>query len=301
MDRRKKAVILFPGQGSIKGARDLDILKTSYARELDKKASVIFGYSLIEKIVSADEKDFSKTTFAQPAGFFLGLLSYVILKEEKDLYFVAACGHSLGELTALTASGFFDIQTGFLLVQQRARLMEACCRRELTGMLAVIGDNPLSLSEISEKFGVYLANINSKKQVVFAGLVENLKNFREEVQKIGYKTVYLPVEGAFHTSFMDEASTKFRLFLSNQKIGYGTFPVISNVDGEPYTKENLVKKLSTQISSPVRFTDCLENASKYNPEYWIEAFPGNVLLKFLPEEFKGEKIPFRNLEDIDKL
>lgn len=301
MKERKRIVLLFPGQGSLKNKVETDLIETQYAMEIDKKASSVMGFSMIEKIKNAKEDDFSKTAFAQPATFFLSLLSYIILKEESDVFVVGAAGHSLGELTALTASGFFEIQTGFQLVLHRAKFMESCCRKELSSMIAVIGDNPLKLASLAGNFGVYLANINSSQQVVFAGPIEELKNFKEMVQDLGYKPIYLNVEGAFHTPLMEEASINFKLVLRKQKIGYNSFPVISNFDGKPYNRNNLVEKLSRQISSPVRWVDCIETLSFYNPDCWVETFPGNVLLKMLPHEIPGERIAIRSLSDIKKL
>ncbi|MCX7832350.1 MAG: ACP S-malonyltransferase [Actinobacteria bacterium] len=301
MKERKRIVLLFPGQGTLKKGTGADLLETKYAIELDRKASSVIGFSLIEKIMQATEDDYSRTVFVQPATFFLSLLSYIILKEESEVFVVGAAGHSLGELTALTASGFFEIQTGFQLVLHRAKFMESCCRKELSSMVAVIGDNPLSLSSIAGYYGVYLANINSNQQVVFAGPVEGLKHFKDRVQELGYRAIYLNVEGAFHTPLMDEASTNFRLFLKKQKIGYNSFPVISNFDGKPYDRNNLIEKLSRQISSPVRWVDCIETLSFFDPDCWVETFPGNVLLRMLPPEIPGERIAIRSLSDIEKL
>lgn len=300
MERRKKVVFLFPGQGSLKDAKNSELLKTTYAVELDKKAQAVIGESIIEKILEASEEDYSKTVFSQPATFFLGLLSYLIAKEEKEIYVVAAAGHSLGELVALTASGFFDISTAFYLVAQRARLMEMCCKKELSSMLAVIGSNPASLASLSGSYGVYPANFNSKNQVVFAGTLENLNRFKEEVQRIGYRTVYLKVEGAFHSPLMDYASHQFGITLKKQRIGFGTFPVIANIDAKPYTREDLVEKLSRQISSPVRWVDVIDRLTNYMPDIWVEAYPGNVLLKLLPDDVKGKRIAIRSLEDFER-
>lgn len=270
-------VLLFPGQGSLRDLASADILKTTYAYELDRKAQAYLGESILKAIQNSSESSFRKTSFAQPVTFFLGLLTYLILKEELDVYFAGASGHSLGELTALTSSGFFDIKTGFFLVGQRARLMEICVRETPSEMVAVIGEHPEALAEISVNYGVFPANFNGSHQVVYGGPIEGIEIFKDEARRLGYRVVPLPVQGAFHTKYMEYAATEFKKVLESQKIGNGAFPVISNVDGMPYSNENLVDKLSRQISSPVLWTECLKCLNNLKPEVWIEVFPGTVL------------------------
>jgi [acyl-carrier-protein] S-malonyltransferase len=299
--QRKQLVLLFPGQGSIKDVRDIDFLNTKYALELDSKAQSVLGESIIEKIKNSTNSDWTKTSFVQPATFFLSLLSFYVLKEEVDVYVLAAAGHSLGELTALTASGFFDVKTAFRLVAKRGLLMEQCCRKYLTGMLAVVGENPYLLFEIATKIDVFVANLNSPTQVVFAGELEKLKYFAETVKDLGYKTIYLKVQGAFHTPYMQEAAEAFQEELLKYEINSGSFPVYANIDASVYTIDDAREKLSNQIASVVRWTEIIEKLRKLNPQYWVEAFPGTVLLKMLPPELPGEKIGLKTLKDIYNL
>lgn len=298
---RNRIVILFPGQGSFVKGKNYEILNTPYARELDGKAKEVLGESLIEKIRNISDEDLRRTAVMQPVIFFLGLLTFLILKEEGGLFFVGAAGHSLGEVTALTASGFFSVKDGFSLVMQRAGLMEKECRKHLTGMLAVIGSNPLKLSGIAGTYGVFPANINSENQVVFAGELENLNAFREEVQKSGYRSVFLKVEGAFHTPFMENASIRFRSALDKVKLNKGSFPVFSNVDGKEYNLENLKDNLARQISSPVRWIDCMDRLNSLRPDIWVEACPGNVLYKFIPEDHFGDIVRIEDIDSINNL
>jgi [acyl-carrier-protein] S-malonyltransferase len=299
--QRKRVVIVFPGQGSIRSLESVDILKSSYALELDAKAQNVLGTSILEMMRKASAEDLLKTSYSQPITFFLGLLSFMILKEEKGVYVVGAAGHSLGELTALTASGFFDIPTGFFIVSQRARAMEAACRKNLGSMLAVIGDSPLSLSRLAGRFGVYVANINSPNQVVYAGSIEALKAFREEVASLGYRAVYLKVEGAFHTPLMEQAASELKKAIRNVKVSRGAFPVVSNVDGIPYEENDVTEKLIRQIYSPVRWTDCVEYLDNLNPSIWIEAYPGNVLLKLLPDNIAGKRVGLKDLQSYEEI
>lgn len=299
--QRKRVVVIFPGQGSIKTKDNIDLLKSSFALELDAKAQNVLGTSVLKMIQDASPEDILRTSYAQPITFFMGLLSFMILKEEKGVYVVGAAGHSLGELTALTASGYFDIPTGFFIISQRARAMEAACRKNLGSMLAVIGESPLSLSRLAGKFGVYVANINSATQVVYAGSIESLKRFREEANSLGYKTIYLKVEGAFHTPLMEDAASEFKKAIQNVKVSKGSFPVISNVDGLPYEENNVIEKLVKQIYSPVRWTECIEYLDNLNPSVWIEAYPGNVLIKLLPENIEAKKIGIKDLSSYDEI
>lgn len=296
--RRKRIVVLFPGQGSIKEAKSIDFLDTSYARELDAKAKITLGESILEKILNSTHDDWSQTSFAQPAIFYLSLLSFFILKDKADIFVLAAAGHSLGELTALVASGFIDVKDGFKLAAKRGLLMEQCCRKTISGMLAVIGENPYLLQDLAAMHGVFLANLNSPTQAVFAGELERLKHFSKTARELGYRTVYLNVQGGFHSPMMAEAAEAFKDELHKYEVDSGSFPVISNVDALPYETESLKDKLAAQIVSQVRWKDVVNVLAGFQPDYWIEAFPGNVLLRMLPQEITGNRIAIKGIQDI---
>jgi len=299
--RRKRVVMLFPGQGSLKEIGKVDLLDTSYAHELDSKARSALGESILEKILNSSHKDWIRTSFVQPAIFYLGLLSFTILKDKADIFVLAAAGHSLGELTALVASGFIDVKNGFRLAAKRGLLMEQCCRKALSGMLAVIGENPYLLEDAAVKHGVFLANLNSPSQAVFSGELEKLKNFSQTAKELGYKTVYLNVQGGFHSPLMSDAAESFKEELLKYDVNYGSFPVISNVDGQPYETDKLREKLAIQIVSQVRWKDVVEVLASFNPDCWIAAFPGSVLLKMLPEKYPGDRIAIKSMQDIYRL
>lgn len=278
-----------------------ELLKTSKAKNLDTLFREINGFSIIDFLKEAASDELKKTTISQPLMFFLGLLSFEILKEEADIYVAGAGGHSLGEITALTAAGVFSYEDGFFLVNQRARFMDMACRKELTGMVAVIGDNPEGLSNIAAKYGVYAANFNSDSQVVYGGSLDGLNLFRDDVTRYGYRTVFLRVQGAFHTPYMEEASSQFHLVLSKIKINPPVFPVVSNVDGEIHDLKQLKEKLARQIDSPVRWKNCVETLSKLSPDFWVETCPGNLLIKMLPDSIPGQRLSLTSIHDFEKV
>lgn len=298
---RKKVVILFQGQGSQRPGMCEDLLKTSKARHLDTLFREVNGFSIIQFLKEAASDELNKTTITQPLMFFLGLLSYEVLTEESEVYVAGAGGHSLGEITALTAAGVFSYEDGFFLVNQRARFMDMACKKELTGMVAVIGDRPEKLSNIASKYGVYTANFNSETQVVFGGNLDSLNRFREEVTRYGYRTVFLRVQGAFHTPYMEEATSQFHLLLSKMKLNPPSFPVVSNVDGQIHDYKQIKEKLARQISSPVRWKDCVKTLQSFEPDYWIETCPGNLLIKLLPDSVPGKRLSVSSINDVVKV
>lgn len=301
MDKKRADVVfLFQGQGAQKRNICADFLNTLYAQNLDASAKEVLGYSILDVVRGESDEDLRKTTVAQPVMFFLGYLSYIMMIENFPLRIVAAGGHSLGEITALAAAKVFSFTEGLWIVSQRARFMESACKKHLGGMLAVIGESPEKLSSIASEEGVFAANFNSSNQVVYAGELKRLEKFREKILPLGYKSVFLSVEGAFHTPYMEEAANSFSSFIKRLSFGNPIFPVVSNVTGKFHTFDRLKDLLGLQISSPVRWTECMKTLMTKNPDLWVESCPGKILIKFLPEEAKGEKISLTGRESIEE-
>ncbi len=298
--RRINTVFLFQGQGAQERGICSDILSTLYANDLDASAKEVLGYSILEVITSGNSENLRKTTISQPVMFFLGYLSYKIMVENLPLRIIAAGGHSLGEITALAAAKVFSFSDGLWIVSQRARFMESSCRKNLGGMLAVIGENPEKLVSIASEEGVYAANFNSNEQVVYAGELKKLDKFRERILPLGYKSVFLKVEGAFHTPYMEEAASSFSSFIKRLSFSSPIFPVVSNVTGKFHTPDRIKDLLGLQISSPVRWTECVKTLMNENPELWVETCPGKILSRFIPSEATGKRISLTGNEALEE-
>ena len=300
-DRRVRVAFLFPGQGSQHPGMCSDLFGTVYAANLDAAAREVLGFSLIERIENARDEELMETALAQPALYFVGYLSYLLVVEKYNVVPVGAAGHSLGELTALAAARVFSFGDGLALVRERARLMDEACRETLGGMVAVIGDGVQSLVKLAPKHGVYPANFNASNQIVFAGELRRLDEFRAEAAQLGFRAVMLKVSGAFHSPYMEKASSGLAGVVGRMKLSRPAFPVMSNATGEDYQSKRLADLVALQVSSPVRWTGCLESLAERNPEIWVEACPGKTLLRMVPEEYGGRRIALRGRADYEEL
>lgn len=285
-----RVALLFPGQGAQAPGMCDDLLGTVYAASLDAAAREVLGYSLVARIREATEEELKETTLAQPALYFVGYLTYVLLTEKYDTVVVGAAGHSLGEITALAAARVFTFEDGLRLVAERAKAMEKACRERLGGMVAVIGDGAHAATGLAAKYGVYAANFNAENQIVFAGELKRLDEFRQALAGAGFRAVLLKVSGPFHSPYMEGASRELGGFVGRMRLARPAFPVMSNVTGEPYDPRRTADLIVRQVSSPVRWTNCVQALATRKPEVWVEACPGRTLTRLLPAGLEGERV-----------
>ena len=211
----KKIGVVFPGQGS----QYVGMGKKLYDRfdevkELFAAADKALGFSISQLVFNGPEEELRQTFNTQPA---LVLVSYAVwrmFQKETKLVPYLVSGHSLGEYTALLASGYFTLEDALKITRKRGLLMEESCPKGKGGMVALIGANmgkvqPV-LNEIShDEYVVVPANMNSAEQVVLSGDMGALKEAVEKLKGIGYKkTVFLNVSGPFHSPLMKKAAEK---------------------------------------------------------------------------------------------
>ena len=258
---------LFPGQGSQQvgmGAR----LAAAYrvARQTFEEADDLLGFPLSKLCFEGPEEVLTDTVNAQPALYVAGIAALRTLYEEldDDLFqpaFVA--GHSLGELTALTAAGAMSFPDGLKLVRRRGELMREAGQHSPGGMAAVLGlDTPLieaACAEARTATGgvVVVANDNCPGQVVIAGDEVTLQEAMSRLEQAGAKRVVrLPVSIAAHSPLMARAQAEFRRALEETPFHPPLIPIIGNTQARPLTSAEEVRaELSAQLTSPVRWTE----------------------------------------------
>jgi [acyl-carrier-protein] S-malonyltransferase len=193
---------------------------------------------------------------------------------------VAVAGHSLGELAALAIAGVYSPEAGLELVVERSRLMAVAAASSPGGMLAVIGLPAAQIGEaIQDIDQVWIANDNSAKQVVVSGAADAIGRAEESLTAAGARRVIpLKVAGAFHTPLMDSAQSSFADILGHTEFFDATIPVIQNTDPTPATDgDEIRRRLSTQIASPVRWTESMAALRAGETTALVEAGPGSVL------------------------
>ncbi|MBP0724877.1 ACP S-malonyltransferase [Bacillus sp. RG28] len=279
-----KTAFIFPGQGSQKVGMGQDLLEHfEDSKELFQNIDQTLGFSLTDIMFNGTDEDLTLTYNAQPAILATSIAFYEKIKQagiQPD--FVA--GHSLGEFSALVASGSLEFNEAVKLVNTRGKLMDKAVPVGKGAMTAVLFLSMDKVEEavkkaVSQGYEVGIANYNSPTQVVISGEAEAVKVASEFCKEAGAKRVIpLKVSGPFHSSLMEPASTDFRNELEKINVSDSKVPVITNVTSEPVTNASEIKELLVrQLFSPVKWTQSIEKLVEQGVDTFVEIGPGKVL------------------------
>ncbi|HBL23422.1 MAG TPA: [acyl-carrier-protein] S-malonyltransferase [Deltaproteobacteria bacterium] len=303
----KKTGIVFPGQGSqyIGMGRDL-YERFDYVRDMFDTADRVLGIPITDLCFNGPEDELRQTYNTQPSLLLVGYAVYEALRREAGIEPFLVAGHSLGEYTALLASGFFTFEEALTITRKRGLLMEEACPKGKGGMVALIGANmdkiaPI-LAEIShDDYVAVPANLNSAEQVVLSGNAEALKEAVERLKGTGYKkAVFLNVSGPFHSPLMQEAADRLKSELADLSHGDLSIPVVFNVDATPGNEKGTVDdKLYRQMFSPVLWEKCVRKMADEGVEIFIEAGPQKVLSNLVKRIVPG--VACVNVEKFDEI
>ena len=237
--------------------------------------------SLLKVIFEGPEEKLTSTAYCQPAIFTMSIATLEAFKASfqfKNYSVKFTAGHSLGEYAALYAAGVMNFPEALRLVQQRASCMEEATKENQGAMAAVIGFDVNQLRDICEQTGAQIANYNSREQIVITGHKQKVDAAIEAIKVAGgQKIIPLSVSGAFHSSLMASASSKFANDLNAIHFQRDIVPVLSNVTGEPHLMSNLRSNLANQITSSVQWVKCVEYIAMQGISQCIEIGPGRVL------------------------
>ncbi len=275
---------IFPGQGAqyIGMGRDL-YAAYPQSKEVFDKADKILGFPISRLCFEGPQDVLTQTQNCQPAIFTASIAALEVFKsratnhEPRIAKYTA--GLSLGEYSALVASGALSFEDGLRLVKKRAELMEAATKKYPGKMSAVLGLGREEVQEICLASGAEIANLNCPAQVVITGRVEAIEKAKQLAQQKGAKRVIdLEVSGAFHSSLMKEAAQELNQQLKDYNVQDATIPVISNVtaraqEKSPEIRENMVK----QLYSPVLWEDSVRYIAAGGVKTFYEIGPGNIL------------------------
>ena len=273
--------VLFPGQGSQEVGMGADLFER-HEGILGTESDTILGWSLREVCLDGPLERLTRTEHAQPALFALAYARWLDVVDVLEGRVQAAAGHSLGEYTALAASGMVDFQAALSVVAERGAAMAEAADAEPSGMAALIGASPDLAEQIatrrrSEGGRLSVANINAPGQVVVAGGAEDLDWLEGNARDLGVRrAIRLNVAGAFHSPFMEPATPRLRDALAGLTVGEGRFDVWSNVTAAPVAAADVVELLGRQVVSPVLFQQTLENMAATGIETFIHIGPGDV-------------------------
>lgn len=262
------------------------------SRSVFDKADNVLGFSLSKLCFEGSLEELTWTQNCQPAvltasiAAFKAFLSTPSSKLEAPNY---AAGLSLGEYSALVAAEALSFEDAVMLTRIRGQLMEEEARKRPGKMAAVIGLDADRVKELCQQAGVEAANLNCPGQIVVSGGTEEIKKAEALAQEIGAKRVIvLETSGAFHSSYMQEAASKFAKELEKINISKPKIPVISNVTARAeLSPEEIKENLTQQITSSVLWEDSMEFILSHGVRNFIEFGPGRVL-KGLMRKIKPE-------------
>lgn len=289
-----KVALLFPGQGAqvVGMGRDLGD-EYPIAADLMRQANAVLNRDLLSIMLNGPIEELTKTSNCQPALFVHGMACVAVLRElAGDFPIAAAAGLSLGELTAHCAAGTFDFSSGLKLVQRRGELMDEACAATVGAMAAMIGADETAVRQLAADEDVDVANINAPGQIVISGERAKVEAAIGVAKEYGIRrATMLNVAGAYHSRLMEIAYQKLGEALLEVQMQAPRFPVISNVTGaEVGTLPEIRRTLQDQVTSTVRWLDCMERLVALDCDLFIELGPGAVLAGLFKRTRKDAEI-----------
>jgi [acyl-carrier-protein] S-malonyltransferase len=294
----------FPGQGSQRPGMGRP-WRDHESWELVDEASDIAERDVGKLLCDADADELRDTRNAQLTTFVSSLMVLDAV-ERLGIEPSYCAGHSLGEYTALTATGALGFDDGVRLVAERAAAMHDAGLERPGTMAAVLGldDDQVEVACRRADADVWVANFNAPGQVVIAGSPDGVDAAATHAKALGAKKVMpLQVAGAFHTPFMTAARDRLRSALATADPRDTDVPVVSNVDALPHDRgADWASLLSAQLSSPVRWKHCLLTLADAGVTDFAELGPGAVLTGMAKRTVTDARtISVATPEDLDKL
>jgi [acyl-carrier-protein] S-malonyltransferase len=278
-----KVAYVFPGQGSQSTGMGWD-LYNSYpsAKEIFDEADASLGFPLSRLCFEGPDEELTKTHNVQPAILVVSIASLKALEEATIANFPSptfVAGHSLGEYTALVATGVLSLADAVLLVRERGRLMYEAGLKNPGGMLAVIGLDEETVKGISLHSGTEISNLNCPGQIVISGAIEALAKANELAKTRGARVLIpLKVSGAFHSALMEPIIAKFSKIVSGFEFNPPVVPIISNVNARPLIDIDQIKEeLVKQLRNCIRWQGSVEYMMHSGVTTFYEIGPGRVL------------------------
>ncbi|WP_031507316.1 ACP S-malonyltransferase [Streptomyces megasporus] len=284
-------VLVAPGQGAQTPGFLTPWLELPGVADRLREWSAAIDLDLVHYGTEADAEQIRDTAVAQPLLVAAGLVSArALLDGVREDALGAVAGHSVGELTAAAIGGVLTPEAAMALVRRRGLAMAEAAAVTETGMAAVLGGDPETVTAHLEKLGLTPANINGAGQIVAAGTVEQLAALAEEKPE-GVRAVRsLAVAGAFHTHHMAPAVSALEEAVQGVEANDPRVRYVSNRDGHVVADgAEVVRRLVHQVSNPVRWDLCMETFKELGVTALIEVCPGGTLTGLAKRALPGVK------------
>ena len=268
---------LFPGQGSQFVGMGKDLYESNKeAKKLFKESNKVLGFDITEVMFNGTPEELTKTDITQPSIFIHSYITFIV----KNLNNISAfAGHSLGEFSAVACSGSLSFEECLRLVLIRARAMQKACKNEDSTMAAILGLDDKDVDSICDDYNdVVPANYNSPGQIVISGSKIEILEACDSLKQHGAKTIPLKVGGGFHSKYMESAKIELESAVNDSKIRIPSAPIYQNFNAKPSSMpEEIKSNLINQLTSPVLWTQSVNNMISNNISTFIECGPGRVL------------------------
>jgi len=274
-----KAVV-FPGQGAqFPGMGKSLYEENPKAKVLFEQANSILGFRISDILFEGSEDELKQTNVTQPAIF---LHSVILAKTSSQFAPDMVAGHSLGEFSALVASGALEFEDGLRLVYQRALAMQEACEINPSSMAAILGLEDALVEKICSEISgevVVPANYNCPGQLVISGKTKGIEMACELLKAAGAKRALpLPVGGAFHSPLMEPAREKLQKAIESTQFKAPCCPIYQNVSTKAEREVETIKKnLIAQLTAPVKWTQSVQHMVADGASLFVECGPGKVL------------------------
>ena len=278
-----KHAYIFPGQGAQFSGMGKSIYESSArAKRIMEEADEVLGFKISEIMFHGSEEDLKKTNITQPAVFIHSIAAFYSLKDARP---EMVAGHSLGEFSALVANETLSFPETLKLVNIRAGAMQKACAVQPSTMAAILGLADSIVEDICKDVSdqdneiVVAANYNCPGQLVISGTIHGIQLACEKLKAAGAKrALVLPVGGAFHSPLMMPAKEELMEAINASRFSNPICPIYQNVTAKATSEPDLIKlNLISQLTGPVRWTQCVEAMIANGAGKFTECGPGKVL------------------------
>lgn len=296
-----RPIVLFSGQGSQKVGMGNDLDSSEVTRGVLECASDIFGFDVAQLLADGPQEKLDETLFAQPAIVTLSLALYRLMEERGSL--PAAClGFSLGQVSALYASGMLDLEQTFRFAKRRSEIMSEAALSTKGAMCALLGADEESVEALCEECAdgevLVPANFNCPGQIVISGTVDAIARAKATWESEKKRAMMLATSGAFHSPLMADAAQELKAYLDNVEFASPKIPLICNVDARPLAASEAAEHLSAHLISPVRFMQSVQMLEGAGAERFVEVGVGGVLIGLVKRINKStERTLIQSVED----
>ncbi len=305
------SAFIFPGQGSQAVGMGKDLAeKYPLAKATFDEADSILGFSLSEVMWMGPAEELNVTVNTQPALYVHSVAVWRTFSHlYPDVWPATVAGHSLGELSALTAAGSLPFSEGIKLVRRRGELMKRAGELNPGGMAAILGVDISTLDRVCAEAGtadeiVQVANDNCPGQVVISGHRSALERAMVAAKAAGAKrTMPLQVSIAAHSPLMDSIQAEWDAAVDSCLFETPSIPVVGNVHAKPLlAADELRADIKAQLQSRVRWTESVQWMLTNGIQTYVEAGTGEVLLGLIKRiESSTSRFPLGNPQDFDTL